>query len=929
MAEGNVRVALRIRPLIAREILDRDTVCLTQPDPRQPQVVIGGADSGADGGKVFAFDHVFSLASSQREVFETCVRPLVDSLLAGFNSTILAYGQTGSGKTFTVGLSNVTSLAGSEEEQGIIPRVARALYDAIAAAKREAPAASFNVRVVFLEVYGDDLRDLLNVSASRALAIRETEAGVGVQGAVERTCETVSEMMAVLEEGSLCRTTGSTMMNAHSSRSHAVFTILLDQHVPCAAPADGGEGAPAAATAAGGAGSEGGAAAGATGEVAMEHRVSKFHLLDLAGSERAKRTKATGRRLQEGININLGLLALGNVISALGDEEKRRRGVHVPYRDSKLTRILQDSLGGNSKTLMVACVSPAEANFEESLNTLRYAARARNIKNKPVVNRDAHASQVAQLRAEIEALKLQLAARTRDGAGGLDAAMVGSAAAPGMGVSLPALLGAIGATGMHDVVERLTTMRQAADDVETLRLRANGAEDEIVRLEGELRRTRAQLELTSEEATWARGRVALLEEALLRAGVPAADVAALGAADGVLEEGASAFASPPPAGAGAGAKRGSPAGLPHASPPSPASAALPLPRGTIDAVGVQRLAVRVAELEAALLDSQRHRHGKAVGGADSDDEGGGPSAAATPTSTAHPSRGTRLARAPASAFSFRSTPLMATAAELSSALEGVDHKLLVGFGDDDEEEEDEGEGEGEGGDGRSHGSGDEGAMGGGRGGGGGDAGDDPGLLFAGGSASGGSTAAGRSDRRGPPSASSSRRPRGRDDGGSLEGTPQVLRSTQFRRIVSRLNFSALDTATAAVIRETVPEVAIAVSGSGGPADDRPLTPLQPTSPVDGSSSPMSHVQQAQQEFARRQSRMGSHVVALEDNIAAKLKLVEVLVSKNREMERLKRFYDVKLREMNEQMAAASRERDRLQHELTKVGPRAARARGWA
>jgi len=866
-----VRVALRIRPLIAREILDRDTICLTQPDPSLPQVVIGGADSGADGGKVFAFDHVFSLASSQRDVFETCVRPLVDSLLTGFNSTILAYGQTGSGKTFTVGLSNVTSLAGSEEEQGIIPRVARALYDAIAAAKRDAPTAAFRVRVVFLEVYGDDLRDLLNVSASRALAIRETEAGVGVQGAVERTCETVSEMMAVLEEGSLCRTTGSTMMNTHSSRSHAVFTILLDQHVPCA-PAGAGE-------AHGGAGAEAGA-----GEAAMEHRVSKFHLLDLAGSERAKRTKATGRRLQEGININLGLLALGNVISALGDEDKRRRGVHVPYRDSKLTRILQDSLGGNSKTLMVACVSPAEANFEESLNTLRYAARARNIKNKPVVNRDAHASQVAQLRAEIEALKLQLASRARDGgadaAGGLSGVAGGGVS---LGVSLPALLGAIGATGMHDVVERLTTMRQAADEVETLRLRAHGAEDDIERLEAELRRTRAQMDHAVDEVAWARGRVAVLEEALLRMGVSEADLLALGPAmDAYVGAGAAAGGKGIPAAAAGSA----------AASPSPTAAARP-PWAQVDVVGVQRLAARVAELEAALLAEQT-RSGRPASNPDSDDEGAAArSAIATPTSAA------RWPRGPESAFSFRSTPLMATAAELSSALEGVDHKLLVGVGDEDEEDED--------------GGGDSDGVGAGLSGAGEvDEDDDaPGILIAApGAARRKAGAGGTTGKRSGTSTPSS----SGVGGDGLEGTPQLLRSSQFRRIVSRLNFSALDTQTAAVIREAVPEVAMAASSA---ADDRPATPQHPASP-DGSSSPMSHVHQAQQEFARRQSRMGSHVVALEDNIAAKLKLVEVLVAKNREMERLKRFYDVKLREMNEQMAAASRERDRLQHELTKV-----------
>ena len=170
-------------------------------------------------------------------------------------------------------------------------------------------------------------------------------------------------------------------MNQSSSRSHAIFTITLEQHVieDLVKPEGGEEKKDGAETA-----------------DVQEFMTAKFHFVDLAGSERAKRTGATGSTLKEGISINQGLLALGNVIAALTDEA--RKGSHVPYRNSKLTRILQDSLGGNSRTSMIACVSPAEFNFDETLNTLKYASRARNIKNKPIVNRDPNSALIAQLR---------------------------------------------------------------------------------------------------------------------------------------------------------------------------------------------------------------------------------------------------------------------------------------------------------------------------------------------------------------------------------------------------------------------------------------------------------------------------------------------------------------------------------------------------
>lgn len=290
----------------------------------------------------------------------------------------LYYGYLGSGKTYTMGSGSSVNVV--EEEHGIIPRVIHYMFQQGMDAMEKDERYRVEYQLRFMEIYGEEIRDLLeplgNLSGHSKVSIRESEnGGISIVGASEVVVENAEACMRLLEKGTLCRTTASTQMNSHSSRSHAVLTLSLDQNVP-----NGDE---------------------------METRSSYFHFVDLAGSERQKRTLAKGKRLKEGIEINKGLLSLGNVISALGDEKKRGK-VHIPYRDSKLTRMLQDSLGGNSRTLMIACVSPADYNFEETLNALKYANRARNIQNKAVVNRDPGSAVVAQLRHEISVLKLQL-----------------------------------------------------------------------------------------------------------------------------------------------------------------------------------------------------------------------------------------------------------------------------------------------------------------------------------------------------------------------------------------------------------------------------------------------------------------------------------------------------------------------------------------
>eukprot|EP00743_Colponemidia_sp_Colp-15_P008614 GILK01009374.1.p1 GENE.GILK01009374.1~~GILK01009374.1.p1 ORF type:complete len:1490 (-),score=407.64 GILK01009374.1:108-4577(-) len=358
----NVRVAVRVRPVLPKEKAEKCAECVRVLEGNQ--VVIGANRS-------FTFDYAFQHNSSQSRIYEQTVRNLVDGCFEGYNATVLAYGQTGSGKTFTMGTGNGYGI--SDDEMGIIPRVIRQIFETI---QQKKGTAQFLVRVSYLEIYNEDVKDLLHPETpSKSIAIREdANGGILVVGVQEEAVNSFDEMMTCLENGSVHRTTGSTLMNEQSSRSHSIFTVVLEQkHI------DG---------------------------TSDEYMSAKFHLVDLAGSERAKRTGAVGFRFKESVAINCGLLALGNVISALGDEKKK--GAHVPYRESKLTRLLQDSLGGNSRTLMIACVSPADINFEETLNTLKYANRARNIRNKPVINRDPQSAQLVQMKDEIAQLQLEL-----------------------------------------------------------------------------------------------------------------------------------------------------------------------------------------------------------------------------------------------------------------------------------------------------------------------------------------------------------------------------------------------------------------------------------------------------------------------------------------------------------------------------------------
>ncbi|XP_074003231.1 chromosome-associated kinesin KIF4A [Numenius arquata] len=358
-----VRVALRCRPLVPKETSEGCQMCLSFV-PGEPQVVVGNDKS-------FTYDYVFDPSVEQEEVFNTAVAPLIRGIFKGYNATVLAYGQTGSGKTYSMG-GTYTASQEYEPNVGVIPRVIKLLFKE----KEQRQDWEFVLKVSYLEIYNEDILDLLCPSRERSsqISIREDpKEGIKIVGLTERSVTCAQDTVSCLEQGNNSRTVASTAMNSQSSRSHAIFTICIDQKKK-------------------------------NDKNSSFH--SKLHLVDLAGSERQKKTKAEGDRLKEGININRGLLCLGNVISALGDENKK--GGFVPYRDSKLTRLLQDSLGGNSHTLMIACVSPADSNLEETLNTLRYADRARKIKNKPIVNLDPQAAELHNLKQQVQQLQVLL-----------------------------------------------------------------------------------------------------------------------------------------------------------------------------------------------------------------------------------------------------------------------------------------------------------------------------------------------------------------------------------------------------------------------------------------------------------------------------------------------------------------------------------------
>ncbi|GFN81582.1 kinesin-like protein [Plakobranchus ocellatus] len=362
----NVRVVVRTRPLNEKEVATNCNEVVKIDEVRGTVTVKNPSGGSAEPPKTFTFDIVFGPNCKQLDVYNKVARPVVDCVLEGYNGTIFAYGQTGTGKTYTM-----EGLRAIPEKRGIIPNSFAHIFGHIAKAEGD---TRFLVRVAYLEIYNEEVKDLLGKDQNARLEVKERpDVGVYVKDLSAFVVNNADDMDRIMTLGNKNRSVGATNMNMHSSRSHAIFTVTIE----CSEKGPDGQ---------------------------QHVRVGKLHLVDLAGSERQAKTGATGQRLKEATKINLSLSTLGNVISSLVDG----KSTHIPYRNSKLTRLLQDSLGGNSKTVMVANVGPADYNYDESISSLRYANRAKNIKNKAKINEDPKDALLRQFQKEIEELKKQL-----------------------------------------------------------------------------------------------------------------------------------------------------------------------------------------------------------------------------------------------------------------------------------------------------------------------------------------------------------------------------------------------------------------------------------------------------------------------------------------------------------------------------------------
>lgn len=380
---SSVKVAVRVRPFNSREI-SRDAACIIdmagntttihnpKPGPKDYQY------------KSFNFDYSYwshtdpndSEFASQTKVYEDIGLEMLNHAFDGYNVCIFAYGQTGAGKSYTMMGKN------EESQRGIIPLLCQDLFDRIKDNKSEDQL--YSVEVSYMEIYCERVRDLLNPSNKNNLRVREHPLlGPYVEDLSKLAVQSYEDIGKLIDEGNKARTVAATNMNETSSRSHAVFTIIFTQKKYDATTKMTGE------------------------------RVSKISLVDLAGSERADSTGAKGTRLKEGANINKSLTTLGKVISALAEvsadlgksSKKKKKTDFIPYRDSVLTWLLRENLGGNSKTAMIAALSPADINFDETLSTLRYADRAKQIVCKAVVNEDPNARLIRELKEEVARLR--------------------------------------------------------------------------------------------------------------------------------------------------------------------------------------------------------------------------------------------------------------------------------------------------------------------------------------------------------------------------------------------------------------------------------------------------------------------------------------------------------------------------------------------
>jgi len=342
--EESIQVCCRFRPQNQMERSGNGRICFEVPDATTVHV--------PNGGHTFAFDQVFRWDASQKEVYDYAAKPIINAVLRGFNGTVFAYGQTASGKTYTMEGPDIED----KVYQGVIPRMVWSIFDGIYNADEH---IEFLVKVSIVEIYNERIRDLLDPKKDNLKVHEDKARGVFIGEVTESYVGCEQEIFDAMRAGHYNRSMAVTNMNEHSSRSHLVFTVSIEQKN-------------------------------------MHDRsvkVGKLHLVDLAGSEKVAKTGASGERLDEAKNINRSLSALGNVINALTD----KKYTHVPYRDSKLTRVLQESLGGNAKTSLIITCSPSNFNEQETLSTLRFGQRAKFIKNVVRVNHERSAEELKLL----------------------------------------------------------------------------------------------------------------------------------------------------------------------------------------------------------------------------------------------------------------------------------------------------------------------------------------------------------------------------------------------------------------------------------------------------------------------------------------------------------------------------------------------------
>ena len=379
-SDSSIRAFVRIRPPLARELETGFKPCLTVDSEHNVVVAQTTPKSQA-----FQYDFVAGMDTSQEEIFDKVGRPVTHMCVDGYNATICAYGQTGSGKTYTIQGGDAAQIANqyrtSRDHRGLMPRVFKYLFELIERAEvASGRTVKFLCQASFLEIYNDKIYDLM-LASSDVLPLREhIEQGVYVEGLVEVPVNSAADALRVLDIGAQNRTVGETAMNRESSRSHSVFMLTITS-------------------------SRTDRETGLT-----TNRTSHFNLVDLAGSERQRDAQTSGQRLAEASGINQSLSALGNVILSLVDLSHGKQR-HVPYRDSKLTFLLKDSLGGNSLTYVVACVSPHHDSLGETVSTLKFAQRAKRIKNRAILNEsvggtlDALKKENARLRAALQQLQ--------------------------------------------------------------------------------------------------------------------------------------------------------------------------------------------------------------------------------------------------------------------------------------------------------------------------------------------------------------------------------------------------------------------------------------------------------------------------------------------------------------------------------------------